>query len=64
MTDYTMEKALDEAQRMLDGRFPEADPSAVVQLATFLYGVHARDEFMRRRDDDTAAPPLGGGLTG
>lgn len=63
MNEYTMEKALDEAQRLLDGRFPEADPSAVVQLATFLYGVHARDEFMRRRDESDA-PPLGGGLTG
>lgn len=62
MAGYRFEDAIEEAYGVLEGRFGQVDQVAAVQLATFIYGVKARDEFQQRRDE-TSEPPYGGGLT-
>ncbi|MEA3199019.1 MAG: hypothetical protein QOE90_447 [Thermoplasmata archaeon] len=60
---YTLDDAIEEAYAALEGRFGQVDQVAAVQLATFLYGVKARDEFQTRKQDDADQLPYGGGLT-
>lgn len=57
-----MERAIEEAYAVLEGRFGRVEQGAAVQLATFLYGVKAREDFQQRRDDDADGVPLGGGI--
>lgn len=53
---YTMEQALADATQMLEKQYGKAEQPAAVQLATFLYGVHSRDEFLREHGDTTGTP--------
>lgn len=55
---YTFRDALQEAHRMLDEEFGEAQQDATVQLATVLYSAHSRDEFLKDHEGDGA--PYGG----
>lgn len=47
---YTMPEALADAAKMLADQFGEADQRATVALATFLYGAHERERFMKQRE--------------
>ena len=51
---YTMDKALKEASELLQNQFGNVEQSAAVQLATSLYTVHARDEFLRESENEMA----------
>lgn len=44
----TLEQALDEAKRLLEDRFGEADQEASVALAQALYTSRERERFMQR----------------
>lgn len=50
---YTMERALKQANELLQNQFGDVDQSAAVSLATFLYGIHSRDEFLRESSADS-----------
>lgn len=61
---YTMDKALKEASELLQNQFGKVDQSAAVQLATSLYTVHARDEFLRENTPESEMAYGGGGQAG
>ena len=48
---YTMKEALKDAADMLKAQFGEADQEAAVSLAIFLHGAHAKDVFMKQRQN-------------
>lgn len=49
---YTVKHALADAAKMLEEQFGgQADQHATVALATFLYGAHERDEFLKSRPE-------------
>jgi hypothetical protein len=58
---YTMRRALKDARDLLSKEFGEPEQEAAVALATFLYGVHTRDEFMRARHEENDIPYGGPG---
>lgn len=48
---YTMKNALKDASELLAAQFGEAEQHATVVLATFLYGAHERELFMKSRPE-------------
>lgn len=46
---YTMREALKEASDLLMAQFGKADQEAAVELAIFLHGAHAKEQFMKAR---------------
>jgi hypothetical protein len=47
---YTMKEALKEAADLLTAQFGSADQQAAVELAVFLHGAHAKEQFMKARE--------------
>lgn len=48
---YTMKEALKDASELLAGQFGKAEQHPTVVLATFLYGAHERELFMKSRPE-------------
>lgn len=46
---YTMRDAIKEAAEILGAQFGQADQRAAVALATFLYGAHEKELFLKKR---------------
>lgn len=49
--DYDIRSALHEAASLLSTEFGQVDQKAAVDLATFLWRSHVRDEFVKRNPD-------------
>lgn len=48
---YTMKDALKEAGELLTAQFGKAEQHPTVALATFLYGAHEKEQFLKSRPE-------------
>lgn len=60
--EYDIKTALHEAAALLSDEFGEADQGAAVELATFLWRSHVRDEFARRNPQPDDISYAGGAV--
>lgn len=60
--EYDIRSALQEAAALLNDEFGQADQRATVELATFLWRSHLRDEFERRNPQPDDISYAGGAV--
>lgn len=61
-SEYDIRTALHEAASLLANEFGQADQAAAVELATFLWRSHVRDEFVKRNPSPDEVAYGGTGL--